>query len=175
MLDNAVIVTMRNEAEFDSANFDQPLYKHLKMVNYRLQAFGSYRYTQTIKRQKLVLNDSLMSIGFLLEKYLDGFIIEDGGFLPDRQGPKDLIAMTSIYIFADHNLYIYKRTTYSFLDYLRDIGGLFSSFNAIFNGLVFILNYNGLFQLLTSRLFRIQIEPDDEDGSQPPDGKPGNG
>jgi hypothetical protein len=42
------------------------------------------------------------------------------------------------------------------LDYLRDIGGLFGAFNAIFGSIVFILNFNGMFQMLTSTLFRVQ-------------------
>jgi len=41
------------------------------------------------------------------------------------------------------------------LDYLRDIGGLFGAFNAIFGTIVFILNFNGLYQLITSTMFRV--------------------
>lgn len=51
---------------------------------------------------------------------------------------------------------MYTRSTYSLLDYLRDIGGLFGAFNAIFGSIVFVLNLNGLYQLLTSTMFRVQ-------------------
>lgn len=43
------------------------------------------------------------------------------------------------------DLYDYTRTSYTLLDYLRDIGGLFGAFNAISGALVFILNFNGLY------------------------------
>lgn len=52
--------------------------------------------------------------------------------------------------------YTYTRVTYTFLDYMRDIGGLFGAFNAIFGALIFILNFNGLYQFITSRLFQVQ-------------------
>ncbi len=51
---------------------------------------------------------------------------------------------------------IHTRTTYNLLDYLRDIGGLFGALNAIFGAIVFVLNFDGLYQLLTSTLFRVQ-------------------
>ena len=44
----------------------------------------------------------------------------------------------------DPSLYRSNRFGYSFLDYLRDIGGLFGAFNAIFTGIVFIMNFNAM-------------------------------
>ena len=46
------------------------------------------------------------------------------------------------------------------LDLLRDIGGLFNAFNAIFSGIVIFLNYNGLYHWLTSKLFRAESMSD---------------
>ena len=43
------------------------------------------------------------------------------------------------------DFYTYTRTTYNLLDFLRDIGGIFGSVNAISGALVFALNYNGLY------------------------------
>lgn len=62
---------------------------------------------------------------------------------------------TAIEYGLDPNLYKYDRTAYSLLDYLRDIGGLFSSLNAFFSAIVFILNYNGMYFWLTSSLFKV--------------------
>ena len=62
---------------------------------------------------------------------------------------------TQIDFYHDMNLYKYTRTTYTLLDYLRDIGGLLGAFNGVFSGIVFILNFNGLYQLMTSRLFKV--------------------
>lgn len=50
----------------------------------------------------------------------------------------------------DNNLYTMRRLSYSILDYLRDIGGLFGALNGIFSGIVFVLNFNGMQQWLTS-------------------------
>ena len=44
----------------------------------------------------------------------------------------------------DHDLHKYQRITYSLLDYLRDIGGLFGAFNAIITVIVFVLNFNAM-------------------------------
>ena len=55
------------------------------------------------------------------------------------------------------DLYEYTLSTNTLLDYLRDIGGLFGALNAISAALVFILNFNGLNQFLTSRLFNVQL------------------
>ena len=45
---------------------------------------------------------------------------------------------------------------------MRDIGGLFGAFNGIFGGLLFVLTFNGLYQLLTSRLYRVNVVPEDQ-------------
>ena len=56
----------------------------------------------------------------------------------------------------DQDLYEYTRTAYSLLDFLRDIGGLYGAFNAIFTGIVLVLNYDGMYQWLSSILFKVQ-------------------
>ena len=56
----------------------------------------------------------------------------------------------------DQDKYTYDRRTYTILDYLRDIGGLLGSFNGIFTGLIFIVNFNGLYHWLTSQLYTVQ-------------------
>ena len=64
--------------------------------------------------------------------------------------------LAEVYIYMDVDLYRYTRTAYSFLDFLRDIGGLFGAFNAIFTGIILVLNYDGVYQWLFSILFRVQ-------------------
>ena len=49
-----------------------------------------------------------------------------------------------------------QRIVYSFLDYLGDIGGLFGTFNGFAGTVSLILNFNGLYHLLTSSLFRVE-------------------
>ena len=66
--------------------------------------------------------------------------------------------------YHDVDLYQQSRVIYTLLAYLRDIGGLFGAFNGIFGSLIFILTFNGLYQLLTSRLYRVNaMEETDED------------
>ena len=57
-------------------------------------------------------------------------------------------------------MYKYIRNAYTILDLLRDIGGLFGALNAIFFALIVLLNSGGLYQWLTSKLFRVQLMPD---------------
>ena len=48
-----------------------------------------------------------------------------------------------------------SREVYTVLGFLRDVGGLLGALNGIFNGIAFVLTFNGLYQLLTSRLYRV--------------------
>ena len=68
-------------------------------------------------------------------------------------------------MFLDHDLHKYQRITYSLLDYLRDIGGLFGAFNAIITVIVFVLNFNAMHQWLTSLLFRVQSFNENQNSS----------
>jgi len=46
------------------------------------------------------------------------------------------------------------RAVYSTLDYLADIGGLFGTFNGFATTISLILNFNGVYHLLTSSMFK---------------------
>ena len=89
--------------------------------------------------------------------YLHLFLkeIED---LDDEKLIPDCIITEVVYGF-DNDLYKYVRNVYTILDLLRDIGGLYGALNAIFTAIVFILNFDGLYQWLTSKLFRVEIMP----------------
>ena len=107
-----------------------------------------------VKRQKLALSDSILSVGQLLATRLESFTVEPLPYEPrifSRQGN-----LVQVKIQMDLDLYIYTRTAYALLDFLRDIGGLFGAFNAIFTGIVLILNFDGMYQWLSSMLFRVQ-------------------
>ena len=55
----------------------------------------------------------------------------------------------------DKDFYKYARTSYTFMDLLRDVGGLLGALNGVFSSIIFILNFNGLYWWLTSQLFRV--------------------
>ena len=69
--------------------------------------------------------------------------------------PQNVI-ITQVEYVHDKDLYRYTRTTYTFLDVLRDVGGILGALSGVFTGIVFVLNFNGIYQWLTSKLFRVQ-------------------
>ena len=54
----------------------------------------------------------------------------------------------------------YTRTVYSYLDFLRDIGGLLSAIGPLFGIFIAIVNYRSTYVLLTSEMLPVV----DEDG-----------
>lgn len=45
---------------------------------------------------------------------------------------------------------------YSSLDFLGDIGGLYGTFNGFASTFTLLLNFNGVYHLLTSKLFKAE-------------------
>ena len=74
--------------------------------------------------------------------------------------------MTEVNYSLDKDLYKYIRNAYTILDLLRDIGGLFGALSAIFSTVIYLLNFEALYQWLTSYLFRVQIVPEYDESSQ---------
>ena len=103
---------------------------------------GKYTYPIVIRPSKIDLDDSLFAIGSLLKEKINSFEVIRKQFEPSLGRSK---VTTHIDIFLDMDFYTYTRTTYNLLDFLRDIGGIFGSVNAISGALVFTLNYNGLY------------------------------
>ena len=64
----------------------------------------------------------------------------------------------SVVFKLDQNRYLIHRSVYSLLDYLGDIGGLFGIFSGLASLFSLIMNFNGVYHLLTSSLFRVQTD-----------------
>ena len=47
--------------------------------------------------------------------------------------------------YHDKDLYKVSREVYTVLGFLRDVGGLLGALNGIFNGIAFVLTFNGLY------------------------------
>ena len=62
-----------------------------------------------------------------------------------------------------------QRIVYNTLDYLGDIGGLFGSFNAIATAFSLIMNFNGVYHMLTSSLFKVQTSVAAQAAAKSPD------
>ena len=84
-----------------------------------------------------------MTIGSFFEQKQQAFTVEPQTIeaINTTFYPSDLIKFR-ITISLDPSLYVYSRITYSILDFLRDIGGLFSAIYGIFSLIVFALNFN---------------------------------
>jgi len=131
----------------------EPVHKRLAIKFVKIVTEGSWSYPIEILRTKIELNDSLFSIGYLFTNEIDSFELDYLSLTPSFSNSS---IATNIEFFASLNQKNYIRESYGLLDYLRDIGGLFGAFNAIFGTIVFILNFNGLYQLITSTMFRVQ-------------------
>lgn len=109
----------------------------------------------------MITSDTLFSIGLLFNESYDSFVTDSLPFEPDASVRAWFTSVvTKVTYWHDPNLYEYTRTTYSTLDYLRDIGGLFGAINAIFTAIVFVLNFNGIQHWLTTLLFRVETLQD---------------
>ena len=110
-------------------------------------------FTQVLSKLVISSADSVFSVAELLTEEYYGFELLDEQSSIEGIGAD---TTTKVIIRANPHLKKYDRVAYSLLDYLRDIGGLFGAFNALFTGIVYFFNFNGLYQWLTSMLFRVQ-------------------
>ena len=165
-IQNKNIFILHNDYEFKANNFDEPVQKKARYETFKIQTSGRYEYIQLIRKMKFNLSDSLWSIGLLFSDKIDGFTVVDQSGQPETLRARDCeeedptCIITEVNFSQDKDLYKYIRNAYTILDLLRDIGGLFGALNAIFSALIFLLNFDGLYQWLTSHLFRVQLMPD---------------
>ena len=62
----------------------------------------------------------------------------------------------SVVFKLDQDRLLIQRIVYSILDYLGDIGGLFGTFTGLATAFSLILNFHGVYHLLTSLLFKVE-------------------
>ena len=67
----------------------------------------------------------------------------------------DAISCSIVYELSNDRVLI-QRIVYNVLDYLGDIGGLFGIFSGFASVFSLIMNFNGVYHLLTSSLFRVE-------------------
>ena len=115
----------------------------MKLEFFKISALNVFSYPVEIRRSSIKLNDNLFSLGWDQDDGTPSFELFRRPFQPSYS-PESKTS-THIDFYLDMDLYDYTRSTYTLLDYLRDIGGLFGAFNAISGGLVFVLNFNGLY------------------------------
>ena len=95
-------------------------------------------YVKRLQRTDLQLNDEWWNIGNI-------FVHENEGFYIQQHNSRILPYLNAFQNAITYELNLsqeaYYRRVYSILDFLRDIGGLFSALAPIFFGLNMIFNY----------------------------------
>ena len=157
---------MENEQKFLTDNYDDPIRNQTVFKLFKIAPDISLKYPQLIQETELNLGDSLLSIGLLFRKALSSFNILEKNFEPyyptyvssenSKSSWRDQFT-TQVDYYHDQDLQKVSRVVYNILGFLRDVGGLWGALQGIFNGIVFILTFNGLYQLLTSRLYRVNF------------------
>ena len=78
---------------------------------------------------------------------------------PSTYTEDDIDAISASIVFKlDKDRLVIQRIVYNVLDYLGDIGGLFGTFNGFGALTSLILNFNGVYHLLTSSLFSVETK-----------------
>ena len=110
-----------------------------------------------MQQQKLDLSDSIFNVGILLVDTHEIFSLKIGSVVPSTYlGDKtDQIVCSVVYRSSLDRIRV-TRVAYGLLDYLADIGGLFGTFNGFATVTTLVLNFNGVYHLLTSGLFSVE-------------------
>ena len=110
-------------------------------------------------RQKIDLNDYKFNVGNLLLDQEVGFNtrISNQRILPYENTMHNSVTYE---ISMTRNRYL--RTVYSFLDFLRDLGGLFSSLTPLCGVLVSILQYRGSYMYIASQMLSDKVDVVDD-------------
>ena len=105
------------------------------------------------------LNDDLVNVGVLLRRRADIYSLQEGSVGPSTyiEDETDQIVGSVVFSVSKDQVRV-SRVAYGFLDYLADIGGLYGTFNGFATVITLILNYNGVYHLLTSGLFTVETD-----------------
>ena len=91
----------------------------------------------------------------LFQETRDIFSLKTGSVRPSTYTDDSLDAITGSVVFElSQDRLLVQRIVYSSLDFLADVGGLYGAFNGFASTVSLILNFNGLYHLLTSTLFK---------------------
>ena len=102
-----------------------------------------------ITRSKLNLNDYQWNIGDLLQDIEDGFDLK---VTETRLLPYINSFQNSITFEMSLQRNEVSRTVYSLMDFLGDLGGLFSALGPFFGTLVAVLQYRGMYMQLVNHM-----------------------
>ena len=151
------IVVVYNEEQFVDEDYVNPIQKVSRVSRFQLFRDSKVEYPIYVQQSLLALNDSLFSVGVLLQEDKDFFTVNPKSPITSTYIDDQIDQITGSVVFKldPDRLYI-QRIVYNTLDYLGDIGGLFGTFNGFATAFSLILNFNGVYHMLTSNLFRAQ-------------------
>ena len=114
-------------------------------------------YPVKVQMQYLDLSDSIFSVGLLLKSNETIFSLVTESARPSTYTGDKVGAISGSIVFRlSSDRVTIQRIVYSFLDYLGDIGGLFGILTGFASTFSLILNFNGVYHLLTSVLFSVE-------------------
>ena len=104
---------------------------------------------RTITRQKLYLNDYQWDLGSIFEEIEEGFEIADSS---TRLMPYKNNIWNAITFELSTTRDEYTRTVYGFLDFLRDLGGLYGAIVPFFGVVLTMLQFRRMYMYLTTEM-----------------------
>ena len=102
-----------------------------------------------ISRTKLNLSDYQWDVGNFQQDEEEGFDVD---VEISRVLPYENLFWNAITFEVSSAQYETTRTVYMIMDFLKDIGGLFTAIEKIFGAIVIILQYRGMYMHITSAM-----------------------
>ena len=104
-----------------------------------------------VTQTHLKLNDYHWSVGDLRKDQHKGFDID---VTETRVLPYNNRLQNAITFEMSMNLNEYTRTVYSIMDFMSELGGLFSAITLIFGTIIGVLQYRGMYMIVTSLMLK---------------------
>ena len=149
------IVILYNEEKFDALKTENPITKLARLTRFKLFRNAQIEYPVRVQFQNVIYSDNLLSVGRLWLESQDIFTMNKDRLTPSTYTDDAADAISgSIVIRLDPDQMMVRRVLDNTFDFFGDIGGLYGTLNGFAFSFSFLMNYNGVYHLLTSRLFK---------------------
>lgn len=152
------------DSYFNLRNFTQPIGSFLTEKYYYYCVPGTIKYTDIfIKENKLELTDNFLQLGGPVEKkfYSVSDVKESWAYYG---GPEYVYVKLQL----DPETQLYKRTVYSILDLIGQLGGVFGILSSVFTLIVGIYSENMLFHSIVKKCYQVEADPQSQSNIQNP-------
>ena len=149
------LVTLENSRRFITHQFEDDRIESRSTIHmYPVSADIRFEVVKEIQRNKIELSDYKVNIGEILKDIELGYNSE---VVQSRTIPYENKMWNSIVFEMSLNRIHQHRYVYSFLDVLRDVGGLFSSLSPICGIVIAIFQYRGSYMFIASQMLSEKI------------------